>query len=245
MLRFLIPTAKEMSEEKPENSKKRYSDNTKKIIDEMSQKDLSELFSIYHFKKEETVLKEQKRWRDITSDTSFSYKALDLYNGLMYRALKTNLSNDAQNYLEQTTFITTALYGIIPISEFIKPHRLDFNNSISINNQSLKTLWKENYDNFLKSHKQETIISLLSSEFENIFSVAERQKLTKVRFYEQNSSGKLKQHSTISKKGRGYFLKAAAMEECQTIEDLKKLSFEGYHFKDSNEQNELIYIRRV
>ncbi|MEQ9764619.1 peroxide stress protein YaaA [Streptococcus sp. ZJ151] len=245
MLRFLIPTAKEMVEKKPEKIKRIYSNNTKKIIDEMSQKDLSELLSIYHFKKDETALKEQRRWRDITSDTSFSYKALNLYNGLMYRTLKTGLSNDAEEYLNQTTFVTTALYGIIPISEFIKPHRLDFNTSLSINNQSLKKLWKKDYDNFIESLEQETIISLLSSEFETVFSSINRQKLITVRFYEQDHSGKWKQHSTISKKGRGYFLKAAAMEECQTIKDLKALSFENYHFKESNNQNELIYIRKV
>lgn len=245
MLRFLIPTAKEMTEEKSGTNETISSDKTKKIIEEMSQKTLSELQSIYHFNKEDAALKEQKRWQDIISGSSSSYEALDLYNGLMYRALKTDLTNDGQNYLNQTTFITTALYGIIPASYTIQPHRLDFNTPISINHQSLKQFWKEEYDHFLERFKQDTIISLLSSEFETVFSTKYRQELIKVKFYEKNASGTLKQHSTISKKGRGYFLRASAIKDCQTIEDLKVLSFEGYHYEKTDKQDELIYIRKV
>lgn len=246
MLQFLIPSAKEMVEEKPKNIARLHSDKTTTIVKEMVQKDIPELLRLYHFKKEEAALKEQQRWKDIDSGNSSSYKAIELYNGLMYRSLKTNLSSNALEYLTQTTYITTALYGIIPINDIIHPHRLDFNTSTLINNQSLKQFWKEEYDNFLiKSNEQEAVISLLSSEFENIFSPEQRQQLIKVKFYEQTSSGKLKQHSTISKKGRGYFLHAAAENECQTIDDLKKLTFEGYHFEESELKNELIFIRSV
>ena len=64
-------------------------------------------------------------------------------------------------------------------------------------------------------------------------------------FFEQHQNGQLKQHSTISKKGRGYFLKAAAENQSTTLEELKTLTFEGYYYQPSKNPNELTYIRHV
>lgn len=245
MLTFLIPSAKEMIEDRPQEHHQPYPNLSLSIVEEMSQKTLEELQAIYHFKKEEAALKEYRRWQMIANQTASSYTALELYNGLMYRALKEQLTPQAKHYLSQTTFITTALYGIIPLTEAIQPHRLDFSNHVKIANSSLKTIWKTSYHQFLQNHSGNIIISLLSSEFETVFPSHEREKLVKVHFYEQDQTGKLKQHATISKKGRGYFLRAVASQNCQSLEDLKTITFQGYHYQESDQEKQLTYVRKI
>lgn len=243
MLLFLIPTAKELSEINPHNNIKAISSTTEQIAEELSQKSIEELQTLYRFKKREAAEKEYQRWQHIKLKHHPSYTALDLFHGLMYRSIKNGLSDEARKYLNKHVFITTSLYGIISANEPIAAHRLDFANKLTINGKSLKNIWRSHYDKFLEKHQKEQIISLLSSEFEMVFSASLRKKLITVNFYEKNQQGELKQHSTISKKGRGYFLKAVAEQHLNTLEELKNLTFEGYHYLPSEESNVLNYIR--
>lgn len=246
MLLFLIPTAKELLENCPSDKHDiNVSPMTQEIIDGLSQKNLEELMTLYHFKKTEAAKKEYRRWQQIKQGNQLVYKALDLYNGLMYRSMKHDLSNEARQYLDKHALITTSLYGIIPLNHPIHAHRLDFSNPLTIANQSLKSIWKPHYNQFLEEHQEDTIISLLSSEFETVFAPTFRKSLITVSFFEQDQHGQLKQHSTISKKGRGYFLKAAAENQITSLEELKTLTFEGYYYQPSKNPNELTYIRHV
>lgn len=245
MLLFLIPTAKELAEINPRNNIKATSPTTEKITEELSQKSIEELQTLYHFKKREAAEKEYQRWQNIKLNHHPSYTALDLFHGLMYRSIKNGLSDKARKYLNNHVFITTSLYGIIPANEPIAAHRLDFATKLTIHNKTLKTIWQDHYDQFLEEHPKEHIISLLSSEFETVFSANFRKKLITVNFYEKNQQGEFKQHSTISKKGRGYFLKAVAEQHIDTLEKLKSLTFEGYSYLPSEETNVLNYIRNI
>lgn len=54
----------------------------------------------------------------------------------------------------------------------------------------------------------------------------------------------LKTHSTISKKARGAFLTAVMEENCQTINDLRKLSFDEFNYReDLSSNNELVFVK--
>ncbi len=51
----------------------------------------------------------------------------------MYRNIKRhNLSTSEAQFMENSVFITSALYGIIPAMTLISPHHLDFNTKIKI-----------------------------------------------------------------------------------------------------------------
>ena len=68
---------------------------------------------------------------------------------------------------------------------------------LKVAGKTLKTHWKSAYDEALQD--EDLIFSLLSSEFETVFSKEIREKMVTFKFME-DKVGQLKIHSTISKK---------------------------------------------
>lgn len=241
MLTFLIPTAKEMKPVLP-CYPHQLPQKSLPILEAMAELSLEELVRAYSISIE-AASKEAKRLKAIAQGQSPAYPAYQLFNGLMYRHLKRdNLSKAQQDYLSKQVYITSSFYGIIPTDEKIAEHRHDFHTKVTINGQSLKHYWRPVYDQFAKDHKQ--IISLLSSEFRDVFS-KEYQKLWISPKFMEERSGQLKTHSTISKKARGAFLTACLENNVQTKEALKQLSFAGFCYNEelSTETN-YYYIKK-
>ena len=127
----------------------------------LSASDLAKVYKI----KEDKATEEFSRWKDIKNNTAKSYKALDLFNGLMYRNInRDNFDEADKEYIEKNVFITTSLYGIIGAYDLIQEHRLDFLQNVKISGESLKNFWRASYDESIKD--EGFVVSLLSSEFE-------------------------------------------------------------------------------
>ena len=132
--------------------------------------------------------------------------------------------------------------GLFPLFTRFKNIVMTFTRRSRVNGQSLKNYWRAEYDQFLEE-SQVPVVSLLSSEFEDVFSPTLRKQLFTVSFMEDRN-GVLKTHSTISKKARGAFLTAVMEENCQTINDLRKLSFDEFNFReDLSSNNELVFVK--
>ncbi|MGT2637171.1 peroxide stress protein YaaA [Streptococcus ratti] len=240
-MKFLIPTAKEMKESGA-FAPQELPIKTHPIISQLAALSAEELSKVYKIKPQAAEA-EYGRLQAIQKGQAQAYPALQLFNGLMYRHIKReDLSLDEQSFLKEHLFITSALYGIIPAFERIAPHRLDFNTKISVGGESLKNYWRKDYDRFVLENDR--VISLLSSEFADVFSPKVRSRLTAVKFLEERG-GRLKTHSTISKKARGAFLTQAMHEQCRTVEDLQSLSFDGFQYQpDLSSAKELVFIKR-
>ncbi|MDU1702409.1 MAG: peroxide stress protein YaaA, partial [Streptococcus mitis] len=153
------------------------------------------------------------------------------------------LTEAEQAYLENHVFITSALYGVVPALSPMAPHRLDFLMKLKVAGKTLKSHWKAAYDEALKP--EEVIFSLLSSEFETVFSKEIREKMVSFKFME-DKGGQLKIHSTISKKARGAFLTALIESQVETVEEARKLSFAGFNYRqDLSQQRELVFVKEV
>lgn len=241
MLTFLIPTAKEMviPKESYPHLLPQPSQAILKAMAAMTTEDLAKAYRI----KEEAAKQEYQRWQNIDSQQSLAYPAYQLFNGLMYRNIKRdNLTAREQAYLNQQVYITSSFYGIIPTHHSISEHRHDFHTRIKIEGQSLKTYWRPFYNQFAQEHSQ--VISLLSSEFDDVFSKNCKQLWISPKFMEEKE-GQLKTHSTISKKARGAFLTACMENNCQTIESLKTLVFSGFHYhSELSTDHEFVYIKK-
>lgn len=243
MIRFLIPTAKEMKPNKEVPSQK-LSEKSVAILTEMAKLSTDDLSTVYNIKPEQ-ARKEKQRWDIILSGEARSYPAIELFNGLMYRHIKrSDLSTCEKDFLSQQVFITSSFYGIIPAFYPIQEHRHDFHTKVKINGQSLKNYWRAEYDKFLEEN-QVSVVSLLSNEFEDVFSPSLRKQLFIVSFMEDRN-GLLKTHSTISKKARGAFLTAVMKENCRTIDTLRELSFDEFYYrKDLSSDSELVFVKKV
>ncbi|MTW30904.1 peroxide stress protein YaaA, partial [Streptococcus pneumoniae] len=108
---------------------------------------------------------------------------------------------------------------------------------------TLKSHWKAVYDEALK--KEEVIFSLLSSEFETVFSKEIRAKMVTFKFMEDRG-GQLKIHSTISKKARGAFLTALIENQVQTVGEARRLNFAGFVYREDLSQPQgLVFVKEV
>lgn len=237
---FLIPTAKEMAQAH-KHIPCSLPVKVKTIVETMAKLSPSELEKLYHINPKASQ-KEYQRWQNFTTDDMKCDSAIAIYNGLMYRNLKQEPFTSADcDYLAQNLRITSSLYGIISPFEMISEHRLDFNTPITIEGHNLKNYWRSDYDCFLQENT--SVISLLSSEFEAVFSPHLRQKLIKIQFFEKHQN-KLKTHSSISKKARGQFLFHAMRQNCQSLRSLKQLSWNGFSYQENlSTEQKLVFIK--
>jgi len=241
-MKILIPTAKELNKKATPQEVLELSEKSNEIVAEFAKLSALDLAKVYKIK-EDKAMEEFSRWQDIKNNTAKSYKALDLFNGLMYRNIdRDNFDEADKEYIEKNVFITTSLYGIIGAYDLIQEHRLDFLQNVKISGESLKNFWRASYDESIKD--EEFVVSLLSSEFEEVFSKNQKEKFIKISFMEEKE-GKLKVHSTISKKARGKFLTELIKNKVSLVEEMKKIKFDGFEFsKEHSEEKVLVFIAK-
>ena len=241
-MKILIPTAKELNKKAAPQEALELSEKSNEIVAEFANFSAQDLAKVYKIK-EDKASEEFARWQDIKNNTAKSYKALELFNGLMYRNIdRDNFDEADKKYIEKNVFITTSLYGVIGAYDLIQEHRLDFLQNVKISGESLKNFWRTSYDESVKD--EDIVVSLLSSEFEEVFSENQKEKFIKVSFMEEKE-GKLKVHSTISKKARGKFLTELVKNKISSIEEMKKIKFDGFEFsKEHSEEKVLAFIAK-
>ena len=236
-MKILIPTAKELNKKATPQETLELSEKSNEIVAEFAKLSASDLAKVYKIK-EDKATEEFSRWKDIKNNTAKSYKALDLFNGLMYRNIdRDNFDEADKEYIEKNVFITTSLYGIIGAYDLIQEHRLDFLQNVKISGESLKNFWRASYDESIKD--EDFVVSLLSSEFEEVFSKNQKEKFIKISFMEEKE-GKLKVHSTISKKARGKFLTELVKNKVSSVEVMKKIKFDGFEFSDEHSEEKVL-----
>ena len=241
-MKILIPTAKELNKKATPQETLELSEKSNEIVAEFAKLSASDLAKVYKIK-EDKAMEEFSRWQDIKNNTAKSYKALDLFNGLMYRNIdRDNFDEADKEYIEKNVFITTSLYGIIGAYDLIQEHRLDFLQNVKISGESLKNFWRVSYDESIED--EDFVVSLLSSEFEEVFSKNQKEKFIKISFMEEKE-GKLKVHSTISKKARGKFLTELVKNKVSSIEEMKQIQFDGFKFNEEySEEKVLAFIAK-
>ena len=240
-MKLLIPIAKEMNLDTLEKTGNPVSNETQEVIDALASLSLEELASLYKISIERAI-EEDQRIQALKSGTAKTYVALRLFDGLMYRNIRrTDWTKEEEAYVQEHLLITSALYGVIPALAPIAPHRLDFLMKLKVQGKSLKTFWKAFYDKALQD--EDLIISLLSSEFETVFSKEIQNRMVTFKFLEEKN-GLLKVHSTISKKARGAFVTALLEKQITKVEEMKQLTFSGFAYQsDLSTEKQLVFVK--
>ena len=236
-MKILIPTAKELNKKAIPHETVSLSEKSTEIVSEIVKMSVEDLAKAYKIKYEK-AMEEFSRWEDIKNNMAKSYKALELFNGLMYRnKARDNFDETDKKYIRENVFITTSLYGVIGAYDLIQEHRLDFLQNIKISSQSLKNFWREDYDKSIKG--EELVVSLLSSEFEEVFSKDQRDRFIRLSFMEEKE-GVLKVHSTISKKARGRFLTELVKNKVSSVNEMKKIKFNGFEYNEEQSNEKIL-----
>ena len=242
-MKILIPTAKEMNTDHPCIEALPLREESQVVLDSLAHYSASELETFYKVSVEKAE-EEYGHIQALKEHRAKHYPALKLFDGLMYRHIKRNgLTEAEQTYLENHVLITSAFYGVVPALSPMAPHRLDFLMKLKVAGKTLKSHWKSAYDEALRG--EEVIFSLLSSEFETVFSKEIREKMVTFKFME-DKAGQLKIHSTISKKARGAFLTALIEGQVHTVKQARKLRFAGFDYRpDLSSDLELVFVKQA
>ena len=217
------------------------SNETQEVINALTSLSLEDLASLYKISIERAS-EEDQRIKALKSGTAKTYPALRLFDGLMYRNIRrTDWTKEEEAYVQEHLLITSALYGVIPALASIAPHRLDFLMKLKVQGKSLKTFWKAFYDKALQD--EDLVISLLSSEFETVFSKEIQNRMVTFKFLEEKN-GQLKVHSTISKKARGAFVTALLEKQITKVEEMKQLTFSGFAYQSElSTEKQLVFVK--
>lgn len=236
-MKIIFSPTKDMNLENPIDTDWILTEETHKIINELQKLSDEELKK--KLKINENILETVKGYIS-EFRKNVTYPALFMYNGLSYRTMNPSSFNDAElKYLNQHLLILSALYGPILPNTLIKPYRLDFLSKIKIDNKTLKSFWKPLYN--LEIPNGETVLNLASNEFSDLFYKSNYNWIN-FDFYE-NKNGKLKSHSTTSKKGRGWMVSYLAKNNIKYPEELKKIKDEFSYSEELSEENRLVFIK--
>lgn len=223
-MKIIFSPSKEMSFQSPYKEATNYSDKTKTIISELKNLNKDEIKNIY--KVSDKVADEVINYID-NLYIEESYRAIEMYTGLAFRKFDIDsLNSDERTYLDDHLIILSAFYGPINPEKLVRPYRLDMNIGIKIDGLSLKNFWKDEFNSAF--HDGETILNLASDEFSSLID-RKRFKIYDFDFFEKKD-GKLKSHSTISKKSRGLMLNYICKNKIENLENLKNFNLEGFKF---------------
>ena len=167
--------------------------------------------------------------------------AIELYNGLAFRWLKQVEGwREGLDYGSEHVRILSALYGAVATDAYVKPYRLDMLRPLRVNGKSLKAYWKAEWAELFE--EGETLVNCASDEFSTLLERS-RYNWIDVEFYERKD-GKLKQHSTTSKKGRGLLVGFAMREQATDVKQLEAFKEDGFAFDaELSTSEKLVFVR--
>lgn len=239
-MKIIFSPSKEMSFQSPYKETTNYSDKTKTIISELKNLNKDEIKNIY--KISDKVADEVLNYID-NFYIEESYRAIEMYTGLAFRKFDIDsLNSDEKSYLDEHLVILSAFYGPINPEKLVRPYRLDMNIGIKVDGLSLKNFWKDEFNSAFEDG--ETILNLASDEFSNLID-RKKFKIYDFDFFEKKD-GKLKSHSTISKKSRGLMLNYICRNKIENLEDLKNFNLEGFKFaKELSTKSKFTFIKKA
>lgn len=196
-MKLILSPAKEMNGDALEERDWEVSPTARKVVAAVSAVPEEELARVLGVKGK--LLDENKAFIEVWK-VAKAAPAIELYNGLAFRWLKQVEGwNEGLGYGSEHVRILSALYGAVAPDTFVKPYRLDMLRPLRVEGQSLKAYWKTEWAELFE--KGETVVNCASDEFSSLLDRS-RYNWIDVEFYERKD-GKLKQHSTTSKKGVG------------------------------------------
>mgnify|MGYP001683980224 FL=1 len=237
-MKLILSPAKEMNSDALEERDWEVSPAAAKVVEAVSAVPEEELARVLGVKGK--LLEENKAfiggW-----NVAKAAPAIELYNGLAFRWLKQVEGwNEGLGYGSEHVRILSALYGAVAPDAYVKPYRLDMLRPLRVDGKSLKTYWKAEWAELFE--EGETVVNCASDEFStNLYR--SRYNWIDVEFYELKE-GKLKQHSTTSKKGRGLLVGFAMREQATDVKQLEAFREDGFVFDaELSTPEKLVFVR--
>lgn len=177
--------------------------------------------------------------------------AILAFNGEVYRGLDASALTDAElKYADEHLIILSGLYGILKPLDLIQPYRLEMGAKWNIGS-SKKNLYKfwgnrisMELNRRLVSHKNKIIVNLSSSEYFNSIDQESLEADVIHCLFLDYKNGEYKSVMTWTKLARGAMAKEIIRRKADSVEELKKITFNGYKFSKSDSRDDVLIFKR-
>lgn len=181
-----------------------------------------------------------KNWKK-----DFSYLAIDLFDGEVYRGLAArNMDQASRDWMEDHLNILSGLYGLLRPMDIIAPYRLEMKTKISLNmHATLYQFWGEKISKQLKK-EADVLVNLASEEYSKVVTPFwNKEKLITPMFLE-GTGDKAKMVMMYAKNARGKMARFIIENRIENPEYIKAFDSDGYVFSAEKSQgNDWVFIR--
>lgn len=163
------------------------------------------------------------------------------FDGLVFKYLDApTMSDEGKNHARRYLRIASGLYGLLRPDDGIRPYRLDWNDPLRINGQTLSSYWGPYVAQHLTSMP---IINLASKEYADPLKPHLSNQWIDIVFYERQTDGTLKNKATLAKMARGELTRLICEHELTSPEDITTLSPLKFHYQaDISTPQKLVFV---
>ncbi len=169
----------------------------------------------------------------------------DTYKGLQIDSF----SKDDINYAKKHLFILSGLYGVLRITDELRPYRLEMGTRLeNPKGKNLYDFWRSKISKKLnqlsKKSESKYLINLASEEyFKSIDVDTLEHKVINVKFLE-NKNGNYKVIGLMSKRARGAMARYIVQNQVTDLGKLKKFNTDNYKFDKDESTSDLLVFKR-
>ena len=153
------------------------------------------------------------------------YKAIEAYQGQVYKSLDyLSLKTVEKKYIHKHVRIISGLYGMLSPEDGISYYRLEMQDQVITN---LYHYWNKILSSYIDKHaSKEIFVSLCSLEYEKVF---DHIPIITIDFI-----SKAKLHAMALKTLRGLFVKQMAIQNVQSLNELKQITVDGFIYSEKS-----------
>ena len=178
-------------------------------------------------------------------DHNFLYRAVEMFDGEVYRGLAIDTLSDAYNeVLSDRLRILSGLYGILHPNDLVAPYRLEMKTKLPVKkSENLYQFWGERIAKYLKKDT-DVLVNLASDEYSKVvLPFWDKDKVITPVFMEENE-GKPKVVMMYAKNARGKMARFIIEQGIENLSDMQGFDLDGYRFETERSiENRLVFLR--
>jgi cytoplasmic iron level regulating protein YaaA (DUF328/UPF0246 family) len=178
-----------------------------------------------------------QNWR-FTRPSSLAHHALFMYNGDVYRGMRTDTFTENELHsIQRKSRILSAVYGILKPMDGVYPYRLQMSTpTFNAVKSDLYEFWNEKITDLLNDwitrNKYSYIINLASEEYFQAINISALKSRIIKPVFRQFHQGKLGSYSLFLKKARGMMVRFIVSNNITNPEHLKYFDVDGYLYTE-------------
>ena len=204
------------------------------LADKMKQYSLMELVHLYGCNEAIANMNKQ-RWHDFLMKDMGN--ALLSFTGLQFNRINAQDFNEEEmEYASEHIRILSGLYGCLRPLDKICEYRLDVENKVLVEGNTLTECWRDKLANMFED---ELLIDCASQEYSAILP----KHRIRIEF-KVNKNGILKNEATAAKIARGLMIRYCVKKHVEKLEEIKGFNEDGYYYEASlSSDNYLLFIK--